>query len=137
MPGRCCQHQSSSYVPQMLTPHWGLCMSYMWAKSNFFVLQLYYNTVNSLGVQFFAKKQQIKNICMWCVSASITGECSACKRRYLQLSCSKDLEPSPARPLGTNCSSAERSKATDRKLLPHQCCSLSVPVPGESKNIFC
>lgn len=83
MPGRCCQHQSSSYVPQMLTPQGGLRMSYMWANSNFFVLQLYYDIVNSLGVQISAKKQQINNICTWCVSASITGEHSACKRRYL------------------------------------------------------
>lgn len=86
MPGRCCQHQSSAYVPQMLTPHWGLLMSYMRAESNFFVLQLYYGRVNSLGVQIFAKKQQINNIWMWCVSASITGEGRACERRWLQLS---------------------------------------------------
>lgn len=46
-------------------------MSYMWAKSNFFVLQLYYNTVNSLGVQIFAKKQQINNMWMFLLSPQV------------------------------------------------------------------
>lgn len=69
----------------------------------------------------FAKKQQINNICLWYVPASITGEHSARKRRYLQLSWS-----SPARPGGTNCSSAERSKATGMK---HQCCYWALPLP--------
>lgn len=76
--------ESSLCVPQMLTTRWGLRMSYRQGNSNFFVLQLYYNIVNSLGVHIFASKKQINNICIWCVSGSIVGECSACKRCYLQ-----------------------------------------------------
>lgn len=96
MPERHCQHQSSLCVPQMLTTRWGLRMSYRQGNSNFFVLQLYYNIVNSLGVHIFASKKQINNICIWCVSGSIVGECSACKRCYLQPSWNKDLECSPS-----------------------------------------
>lgn len=91
MPDRRCQHQSSSYVPQLLTTHWRLSVFYVQRNSNFFVLQLYYNIVNSLGAQFFANKKQINNTCTWHISASTTGECSACKRCDLQPSYPKDL----------------------------------------------
>lgn len=91
MPDRRCQHQSSSYVPQLLTTHWRLSVFYVQRNSNFFVLQLYYNIANSLGAQFFANKKQINNTCTWHISASTTGECSACKRCDLQPSYPKDL----------------------------------------------
>lgn len=51
----------------------------MQGNGNFFVPQLNFNIVNPLGVQIFANKTQINNICIWCVSASSIGECSACK----------------------------------------------------------
>lgn len=91
MPDRRCQHQSSSYVPQLLTTHWRVSVFYVQRNSNFFVLQLYYNIANSLGAQLFANKQQINNTCTWHISASTTGECSACKRCDLQPSYTKDL----------------------------------------------
>ena len=95
-PDRLCQHQSSSFVPWMLTTHRRLCVSYGQGNSNSFVLQLYYNIANSLGVQILANKMQISTTRRERVSAPIVGECSACKRRNLQLSWRKDLEPSPS-----------------------------------------
>lgn len=64
----------------------------MHGNSNLFVLQLYYNIVNSLGVQIFAKEKQINNMCIRCVSASIIGECGACERCWMF----KDPEFSPS-----------------------------------------